>query len=378
MGSDIEIALSSCDEFLKKFNYASQLKLYALRNPEYAVQFIEMVLHYPEINQKLITSWDDLVRLATISPAHGKIVLQKNLESENSQVFHNKTPTNYEWTCFYQAIEVFPEYMENLLRSALNDLALFQKLVPCAYALFDIDEKFPELNYVQFILAHKEEFQRVIPDAFYLDEFIRRFPSYGEEARQYSFNGNGASEPTAGLGVFQLEILETLAGTGLTAAHLRNWHGPQYFSRAHGDALKYLIQERKFSPENAVAELCGLEYFQAEGIMRGLSRKDVFGLQIFQVQAVEEFKKHGVTSEQFQGWQGYFSLNHHFALKHLLEERHLQPKAAITRLCNMTEAEVATLSDKVKTPKAHSLVQLGLFTVLSYLNPVTRAQDFNP
>ncbi|MDP1602913.1 MAG: hypothetical protein Q8M03_06565 [Legionella sp.] len=178
-----------------------------------------------------------------------------------------------------------------------------------------------------------------------------------------SLNGNGASEPTPELDVFLQQLLKTLAGTGLTAAHLRQWHGPHYFSRAHEEALTYLIQDRKFTPENAVAELCDLDYFQAESIMRGFSRKDVLGLQIYQVLAVEEFKKHGVTSEVFQEWQGDFSMNHHFALKYLLEER-MQPKAAITKLGEMTEAQVAALAGKVKTPNAHSLSQWGVFAAV--------------
>ena len=190
-----------------------------------------------------------------------------------------------------------------------------------------------------------------------------------------SLNGNGASEPTPELDVFLQQLLKTLAGTGLTAAHLRQWHGPHYFSRAHEEALTYLIQDRKFTPENAVAELCDLNFFQAESIMRGLSRKDVLGLQIYQVMAVEEFKKHGVTSEAFQEWQGDFSMNHHFALKYLLEERRMQPKAAITKLGEMTEAEVASLAGKVKTPNAHSLSQLGVFAVVLFAAPLSGARQ---
>lgn len=151
-----------------------------------------------------------------------------------------------------------------------------------------------------------------------------------------SLNAAISSDSMVGLSFVQKDALKTLAPEGLTAMHLRQWHSDDHFSSRHTEALTYLMRNRFLHPDKAIAELCDLNYIQAEAITRGMLRDEVIGLQSYQIITLEEFKKYGLTATHLRTWKGgSFGYSQNIALKRLLAEYHLSPDAAMVELNNM-------------------------------------------
>ena len=93
------------------------------------------------------------------------------------------------------------------------------------------------------------------------------------QAIQYEFKRTALAESTTGLGFYQKQALEKLKKEGLTPAHLRLWdEGPSPFLSPHSNALSYLIRDCGFLPKDAISEISGLGYCQAETIFRSGER----------------------------------------------------------------------------------------------------------
>lgn len=92
---------------------------------------------------------------------------------------------------------------------------------------------------------------------------------------------------------------------------------------AYISALKRLLINREFTPEQAIARLEGLSPYQADGIAYGLLKEEVIDLNAAQIWALKSLKKIGLTAEILKEnpwFSNVFQVN---ALKHfMLNEKH--------------------------------------------------------
>lgn len=163
-----------------------------------------------------------------------------------------------------------------------------------------------------------------------------------------SLNSTLSEESTIGLNYFQKQALRSFEKEGLTATHLRSWYADRgFFGSDHIEGLTYLIRNCNLQPGKAIEELCSLECHQVMALSRGLLREEVVGLQNFQILALENYKKYGLTATILRNWNGdFFSLEHYEALGCLLEKHHIQPETAITELNGLNADQVRSTMSK--------------------------------
>lgn len=175
---ELKLALASPEVFMQKIESASKLKLYALRNPNYARALTEMVLNNAEINKKLIHNMSDLLYIAESYPKYGEKLLKQTMELENSIVFKDSIPCEFEWIIIPNAVKVFPEYMNDLLEKGFENKPLFQKLVYNSASLVDWATTLPHhaARLIKIIISDKDEFKRVVTDNYDLHQLITALP----------------------------------------------------------------------------------------------------------------------------------------------------------------------------------------------------------
>jgi hypothetical protein len=99
----------------------------------------------------------------------------------------------------------------------------------------------------------------------------------------------------------------------------------------HTFALRELIESQKLSPEEAMQKLSGLTDWQAMGLVNGLSKEEVIGLNKWQVLTLESLREHGLTHTDLRGKNWFDSFEQQFALKEFMTSG-MSAKKALEKL----------------------------------------------
>ena len=139
-----------------------------------------------------------------------------------------------------------------------------------------------------------------------------------------------------GLDEDKINALLELRQYGLTADHLRSCSWNQNPNLTVGEYYRFALIDlmTQRGPNNrtadqAVAELDGLDYMQAEGISKGLDRSDVIGLNRDKISAFLELRQYGLTTDHLRTciWPN-IGIHHHLALVNLMTGRGINNKTA--------------------------------------------------
>jgi hypothetical protein len=103
-------------------------------------------------------------------------------------------------------------------------------------------------------------------------------------------------------------------------------------NRAHAFALRELIQSQKLSPEESMQRLSGLTHWQAMGLVNGLLKEEVIGLNESQVQALEKLRQHGLTHTDLRGKNWFDSWEQQYALNIYMTSSGMSAKEALEEL----------------------------------------------
>lgn len=190
--------------------------------------------------------------------------------------------------------------------------------------------------------------------------YLIRQHQFSPEAAIAEISGLGAYEAKAisegfkrneviGLQSEEIAALKELRDTGLTKKHFESWHDEKhcsygYFFSNHKNALVYLIRQRQYSPEAAIAEINGLSMTQAAAISEGYTRNKVVELQYQQIKALEELEGTGLTKEHFKSWEGDFLSTHKNALVYLIRQRQFSPETAIAEISGLNFIQVSRIT----------------------------------
>lgn len=117
------------------------------------------------------------------------------------------------------------------------------------------------------------------------------------------------------------------------------------------NALRYLIQIRKMSADDALAEIEDLSRFHLDALMAGYSRKEVIELNYFQTQALILFKQYGITDKQLRECQYLFSNHHLLALNFLLfvSKKNFVELIDIVNKIDETQAQAITNGEDIES-----------------------------
>lgn len=145
---------------------------------------------------------------------------------------------------------------------------------------------------------------------------------------------------------------------------LKHWHG-SLFTDHHTKALNYLIKVRHMTIHDAVEEIQGLTWEQANGIARGLARHHVLGLQEYQIQAYLELGCYGLTTDELREWKGLlFTPDHTEALRHLICNRHMRTLDAVHEICDLDIDQASAMAAGMSRKE---VIELGGARAIGYL-----------
>ena len=153
-----------------------------------------------------------------------------------------------------------------------------------------------------------------------------------------------------GLDEDKIKAFLELRAHGLTIDHLRSstWDQRPGFdvNQYYRHALVNLMTERgtnNRTADQAVAELNGLDYMQAQGVSRGLNRADVLGLDRQKIEVFLKLRQHGLTTDHLRScnWpQNTDEIYYCFALENLMIERGANNKTAEQAIAEMNGLDV--------------------------------------
>lgn len=140
---------------------------------------------------------------------------------------------------------------------------------------------------------------------------------------------------------------------GLTAEALLNFEASSAaeggFQDEHSQVLCDLVIRKKFTLQDALREIKGLNWYQARGMVDGLTREDVSYLNNYwKIVALGNLKKHGLTKEMLAGftdWYDEYGSNYCYALCRLVWDKHLAVQDALKEVEGLSLDQARNISE---------------------------------
>lgn len=181
-------------------------------------------------------------------------------------------------------------------------------------------------------------------------------------------------EKLVGLDPYQIQTLKLLKEKGLQTKDLHDWNrhldsnGRKIkFLNEHQETLVYLIQEQKLEPAQAILEIAGLDFRQANAIKAGLPRVDVMKLPGFYSTALVALHQFGFNVKNLEYYcscdKAKISQEHIATLRYLVAN-HFSPMLAIDEIKDLDKFQAAFLR---KGFKRHEVLGLSFWALLALL-----------
>lgn len=219
---------------------------------------------------------------------------------------------------------ITPEHIRKIIKNSSDVIAVMLAMPE------NVKEYFIKISlgvdYIQGFIKNMEDFAKIIAciPSTMKDQFNKPIEQEIKVSVKPAFFGKAQSNPVQALKELEAE------GLGFKLAHLSKWQQPMKpiaFSIEHIILLRYLIKDKKLTSEKAVEEISKLTTKQA--ICLGMLFDD------------------NLRGEHLREWSSRsnkeFDQGHIDALTYFIQVKKDLPKEAISRIMNLSEAEVSAI-----------------------------------